>query len=104
MRKIIFAVILVLFITGCKGSITGGTVDDTEEILAEETAEDSCRDTDNGIDKENRGTVSGFIDGEKYEMQDKCIAGLLIEYYCENSKPLNQNFRCEDKCLNGACV
>ena len=95
----IFALILVLaLLVGCTPDTpTGEAVAETPEPIA-----DSCIDSDNGINKETRGTIIGIENEAAFEYQDKCIAGLLIEYYCENNKPSNQNLRCN--CLDGACI
>ena len=99
MRRIIFALILVLFIVGCgSNNITGNVV------LEGATQANSCEDTDNGVDTATKGAVSGIDNGAEYEKEDICLAGLLVEYYCEDNKPVNQNIRCDNECSKGACV
>ena len=101
MKSPFYALLLLLLIVSCKGNdITGEAVTDVEKALTG----DSCEETDNGIDTENKGYVSGLKDGKTYNVVDRCIAGLLVEYYCEDNKPVNQNIRCPGKCSDGACV
>lgn len=92
MKKVILIgfVLLAFFIAGCR--CTGEGV--AGKVVQEVTA---CTDTDGGNNAEEKGTVNN-------EFTDKCVAGLLIEYYCEDNKPANQNHRCPDKCVSGACV
>ncbi len=102
MKRILLAVFLLFIFVGCKSKdMTGNMVLDSEQ----ETAQlDECEDTDNGIDDSQKGYVSGRTDGDQFNLVDRCIAGLLIEYYCEGSKPLNRNLRCDGACSDGACV
>ncbi len=83
-------VILAFVLTGCSQSqedVTGSVV---QEVAR-------CTDTDKGNNIKEKGTVNG-------ELTDQCAAGILIEYYCKDGKPVNQNQRCPDKCVDGACV
>jgi len=100
-------------IIGCskeETSITGGTTS-TGMVVSETTVTitdasgNSCTDSDGGITKETAGKVTGNLDGEEYTIYDKCMAGLLIEYYCEGNSYQNQNLRCPEgtKCAGGAC-
>ena len=106
----IMAIILVLFILGCSSKdITGNVVKDIEETTeiqqeAEpiETGPSTCEETDDGIDIEYDGKVSGLINGKVYNYVDRCIGPFLVEYYCKDNKPLNKNIRCN--CLSGECV
>jgi len=104
MRKTLIFIILALFLIGCSpkestNQITGNVVLDTNTVSGETT----CQDSDNGIETETAGKVTS--NGET--LYDKCAGktNILIEYYCENNQPVNQNLRCTTKkgCLAGAC-
>jgi len=118
MRRVIILAMVLLFVLGCKGgttsseddAITGNAVVDVEEELAEPVKRaskkpGSCEDSDGGVERDKAGKVMGISDSEEYTLYDKCIAGILLEYYCEQDKSQNQNLRCPEgtKCLGGAC-
>ncbi|HLC96705.1 MAG TPA: hypothetical protein VJH97_05270 [Candidatus Nanoarchaeia archaeon] len=88
MRLLLAGMVLVLFLFGCKTEVTGNVIAET------------CTETDAGLDKLNVGTTST----EDVDKTDRCIAGLLVEYYCEDGKITNQNIRCEGSCSVGKCV
>ena len=107
MKKLLSAIILVLFIIACSPKeITGNAIkeleQDIEPIIEEE--QDTCTDTDSGIVKTTQGTISGTQGGKAFKKTDECIAGLLIEYYCEGNMPVSENFRCKTDCKEGICV
>jgi len=110
MKQIFLAVILVLFIVSCSSNnsdeqITGNVVKEIEEEPIEqqvETGPTTCEDSDRGIDKEDDGKVSGLLNGKVYNYVDRCVGPFLIEYYCEDNKPMNKNIKCN--CLAGECV
>lgn len=82
-----------MVLLGCKDtSLTGGVV--VEESLRE------CKDSDGGI---NKG-VQGVVNFGDEDYSDECIAGLLIEYYCDGNNKANQNVRCFNKCDSGKCI
>ncbi len=93
MKKVILAsfILSTFVLAGCSQA---DQVKITGEVVKEFT---KCIDSDNGNNIEEKGTVND-------ELTDKCMAGLLIEYYCEDNKPVNQNHRCLNKCVDGACV
>lgn len=95
MKKLLISlIVLTLFLVGCKNKgITGSAAAD---VIAEPT----CKDSDGGIDKEVQGVVTI---GDK-DYSDECIAGLLIEYYCDGDNLANQNIRCPNECSNGKCI
>ncbi len=112
MKKIIFFIILVLFLIGCSSKetpqtskqTTGDVVLDTKETETKTT----CQDSDNGIVTEKAGKVSGIDENNKeYTLYDRCAGhtDIIIEYYCSGGKPTNQNVRCttEKGCKAGAC-
>lgn len=102
--------ITAVFISGCQTAEKETVVITSDTEAAEEPAEHvggpmSCEDTDNGKDKETKGTVSGVdIDGNSYEFEDECVETWLIEYFCEGDEYKNQNFICDNDCENGACI
>lgn len=86
-------IVLSLVLVSCKKtSIEGGVV--VEEIV------EGCKDSDGGINKDVQGVVGV---GDK-DYSDECVAGLLIEYYCDGNNKANQNIRCADKCRDGKCI
>ncbi|MBW2989369.1 hypothetical protein KY358_03565 [Candidatus Woesearchaeota archaeon] len=90
-------IVLSFVLAGCKkATITGNAV--IEEPAAEKMTE-KCKDSDGGINKMAKGVVR--VDGKEY--RDECVAGLLIEYYCEGDNVVNQNMRCTDGCSGGRC-
>ncbi len=95
MKKLFIISLLVfsLVLAGCKEDVVTGKAVVDFEI-------GTCEDSDGGIDKSNKGTVS--VEGESFT--DQCIAGLIIEYYCDNGKALNQNMRCSNGCRDGRCT
>lgn len=111
--KVILFLFLVLLIIGCSkeetsttglSTATGQVVSETTVTITEQAAV-GCSDSDGGLTKETAGKVSGVKDGEEYTVYDRCIAGLLVEYYCEGDSYQNQNLRCPEgtECLSGAC-
>lgn len=89
-KAVLISLVLLAFVlAGCQSQedVTGNVVQEVAK----------CTDTDNGNNINEKGTVNG-------ELTDKCVAGLLIEYYCQGDVPVNQNHRCPDKCVDGACV
>ncbi len=100
------ALVLSLTFTGCsvktpelpvEGKASGVLNEGTGS--AEETAVvANCEDSDNGLNKEVKGTVR--VEGMR--RMDKCFGPFLVEYYCEEGEIANQNFRCE--CSEGKCV
>lgn len=99
MRNLILIglIIALISIAGCgqEAKITGKAVSDVAV----------CDDTDGGDNIDVKGTVSGISSsGENFIHNDECVAGLLIEYYCEDKSPKNHNQRCPNKCSDGACI
>ena len=95
MRKLLIValVALSLVLVACKQeSITGGTVLEGDVEL--------CKDSDGGLDDGEQGVVA--FEDEDYA--DNCVAGLLIEYYCDGDNLANQNVRCPNKCVSGRCT
>ena len=96
---VISAIILAGCGTGTK-SITGTTIKTVEKSQA--SSGDMCFDSDNGINERIQGKVTGILNGQKYEIQDKCIRKhYVVEYYCEGNHYKNKNFVCQ--CMDGAC-
>ena len=94
MKKLLIFSLMVLglFLAGCKDA----SMDSGAAVIEL----DSCEDSDGGMDKNVEGTVS--VDGKEFD--DQCVAGLVIEYYCDNGKAANQNMRCDNECISGRCV
>jgi len=69
----------------------------------------SCRDTDGGINRLVRGTVSGYSGGNRYAYTDFCLtnqSASLKEYYCMNTSWTSTSINCwayNGTCLNGTC-
>ncbi len=107
MKKLfILAIVLSLFLFGCsKGDVgSKGNLTITGNVV-DVVVKESCEDSDNGIDTSVKGTVRVIDEnGNSHEDSDKCIAGLLIEYYCEGNKKSNQNIRCSNICKDGKCI
>lgn len=87
-KAILISFVLLAFVfSGCGQK-------EMEDVTGEAVL--GCTDTDGGNNIEEKGTTNG--------MSDECVAGILIEYYCENNQVVNQNHRCPNKCVDGACV
>jgi len=110
---LIIVLFLTVFIIGCskKGTSVTGLATDAGQITEAKATpmvqrfSGGCIDSDAGITKETAGKVSGVLNGKEYVLYDRCIAGFLIEYFCEDNTYKNQNFRCPSgtECLSGAC-
>ncbi len=105
MKQLLLIAIIVsgLILAGCAqtgtDSVTGTAVKSPELV---ESAEDICFDSDDGINKDIAGKVTGMLNGQEFEFSDTCIRGHhVIEYYCEENTYKNQNFACQ--CTDGAC-
>jgi hypothetical protein len=71
-----------------------------------ETAQE-CLDSDGGIDYYVQGETSGpdYMTGEMVTLTDHCFNTTdLNEGGCENGYPLWNSYRCENSCLDGACI
>ncbi len=64
-----------------------------------------CKDTDEGLDYEKAGMVSGRESGKKFKNRDTCITSdLLQEFYCTSTEePSAKEYTCPSGCKNGAC-
>ena len=82
----------------------------------DESPQDSCGDSDQGIDTRVQGTVSGDDEGIPYSRTDVCInADLVREYFCGNVgqdyAPLHIDISCRNQtnsthstCVSGRCA
>ena len=58
---------------------------------------DSCADSDGGDKPKEKGTVSGYQDGEEYSHTDECLSSLnLREYYCVGDNWTSKTYNCWD--------
>ena len=87
---VIGLIVLSLVLIGCKN----------EDVTGAVVLQEGCQDSDGGINKGTQGVVT--LEDEDYS--DDCVAGILIEYYCDGDNVANQNIRCKDKCNGGKCV
>lgn len=94
---IIGLIVLSLVLVGCSDDVQ--VSGDVVGIEVEET-DAACTDSDGGIDKMTKGIVNA---GDEL-FSDICVAGLLIEYYCDGDKVTSQNMRCSNACSNGKCA
>ena len=95
------AIALTLTFTGCSsGSEVKLPVEGrATSVLGEEApAGTACHDSDGGINKEIRGTVTF---GNR-TVSDECVGPFLVEYYCDDGRLANQNIRCD--CSAGKCI
>lgn len=106
MRKLMLMLFIVVFLAGCDSNqdlTSAGAAVVVQDSNVEEAIGAVCEDSDGGIVKDVYGEVSGTtLDGEDYDLEDRCIGNILIEYYCEDDKFQSQNFRCT-ACKGGAC-
>jgi len=102
-------VVSVLVLAGCSGTPTGsfvGVEDDEPQAGAGAAPAknyiNTCTDSEDGINERIKGTVTGMLNGVKYEIEDKCIKkDYVIDYYCDGDVYKNKNFVCQ--CSDGAC-
>mgnify|MGYP001615773828 CR=1 FL=1 len=78
----------------------------------------SCEDTDEGIDYNNRGEITGVNEEGSFSSKDRCTSysseskekDILLEYYCDENSPNEFSFEivdCTEKgesCVEGACM
>ncbi len=93
--------------TDCGDSVCEGG--ETSETCPEDCGQpDSCSETDDWIDIFNKGTTSGYKNGEPYSYTDFCMTNeTLIEYYCSGTGCYNASYPCyanATHCFDGACV
>ena len=64
-----------------------------------------CNETDEGIDIYNKGIINKF-DSEGYDSAiDYCSdSNYVAEYYCDDSVGLLGTWKCENGCVDGACL
>ena len=81
--------------------MTGGAVK-TAKVNVK--SENTCTDSEKGVNGFAPGTVSG-VSGESYfEKKDRCVGSyFLFEFYCDGNVMAHQNFRCLNGCEKGAC-
>ena len=64
---------------------------------------ESCSDSDNGKNYDDKGTITISADGHDYSLTDNCYSPghTITEYYCEGGLPKLQNKLCD--CQDGVC-
>ena len=98
MKRVFIAIpfVLLILLAGCSGS---------KSPTGQVVGGPSCTDSDDGVLVRTHGKVSGVLEsGEAYEKEDFCLNDIVVEYYCEDNKPVNRNHRCSSDCKEGACV
>jgi hypothetical protein len=67
----------------------------------------SCSDTDNFLDYSNAGTVTATFSYKGQEktvsLNDICLGGQLLEWFCDGRMPVKKFFNCPKMCSNGRC-
>ena len=96
--------------SGARIQVSNGSIihcQKTEKIIEGETGESSlkkCKDSDNGKDIYNKGTIKK----DKLVYTDKCLSSSRVgEYYCSNKDDIEfSTVRCPENylCANGSCV
>ena len=73
--------------------------------------EETCTDSDGGIDYYTKGTATSSVEGGYDELTDFCAGGggadirMLAEAYCsESNTVLRENYICPNGCDDGACI
>jgi hypothetical protein len=90
------ALVLSLTLSGCSSGLrTNVPVDGKATNVLNDA--NGCVDSDGGINKDVKGEVT--FNGNV--TKDECVGPFLVEYYCDNGKPSNQNFKCD--CSKGIC-
>ena len=90
------ALVLTLTLTGCSAKTESVPVEGkATNVLSPDSG---CADSDNGTNLEIKG-IATFNGTSK---DDECVGPFLVEYYCDNGKMANQNFKCN--CSKGKCV
>ena len=92
----IFGLVIFALFYASSSSLTGA---------ASALPQDTCKDSDNGIAIDVRGTISGRVNSESYRSTDECSADALSlqEFYCDGSEPTSLWVRCAAYCSQGAC-
>jgi uncharacterized protein YceK len=105
MNKVLICLVILVLLIGCSSA-------DKKVVVAEKTGAIitssgdltvNCYDSDGGKILDVKGTVSGTSDGGSFEETDTCVGDFLVEYYCENGDKTNDNIRCDNTCIDGAC-
>ncbi len=84
-----------------------GPTDNKE--MEEIVYEDTCSETDWGMNQVIFGITSGNLDGQNYSNSDYCITdAILKENYCMGDYAYSLEYPCADtnttSCANGACI
>ncbi len=65
---------------------------------------DSCTDSDGGMQFYTFGTVSGYLNGAEYSIDDECDGAILVEQGCTGNLAMNYSMNCSSGCSSGACL
>lgn len=104
-KRNLYIIIAVILVAGLVLSFSGLT---GKSISNLGTPPKGCIDTDGGIEKETKGTVS--YRNRDYKYTDYCFPrGIgpekwLNEYYCLADRITSENFQCYNGCVDGACI
>jgi hypothetical protein len=125
LKKVIISILFIIFLLGCKASITGNVVNQdnsdnnvvaTQKIVTTTTTKPIiCTDSDKGKNSDIKGTVKT---SENQEMTDSCYnEGLkqnanicfgggcvLHEYYCTINGLEVEAIHCQNGCQQGTCL
>jgi hypothetical protein len=96
---------------GCYGNLSCGTCNSDYNCISGTciAMNNSCSDSDYGINKTILGFTSGKFNNTAYRNDDSCSNNFtLIEYYCYGVKSYSNFINCNGNgtvsCLNGICI
>lgn len=77
----------------------------TTFITSTTVSHNTCSDSDNGLNYNVKGTVSGLVGSISYSYSDYCSGSAVKEWYCDSEhRPMVSTYTsCPYGCLNGAC-
>lgn len=65
----------------------------------------SCRDSDNGLEYYQKGSVESTSGTGIFKSADRCLSAIkLLEYSCKNDAWYANYYECEHGCKDGACL
>ena len=105
----LLAVLIVLVLVGLFGSMTGYAA----RRIALST---ECTDTDGGANFYEKGSMTYVDRGQEETLTDNCYKGFIAlktesiqgdflrENFCSGKKAFSKTYRCENGCVDGACI